>query len=99
MFVGETSSVVRLCDCLVLVQISFNKLNDLLISAVYGGQIVIYIYNTLPRRHVKTLEVCNIIKTETLGQVFSCEFCEIFKNTFFYRTSLVAASETSLQTC
>ena len=26
---------------------------------------------------------CNFIKKETLSQVFSCEFCEIFKNTFF----------------
>ena len=26
---------------------------------------------------------CNFIKKETLGQVFSCEFCEICKNTFF----------------
>ena len=25
-------------------------------------------------------------------QVFSCEYCEILKNTFFYRTPLVAAS-------
>ena len=25
---------------------------------------------------------CNFIKKETPGQVFSCEFCEIFKNTF-----------------
>ena len=24
--------------------------------------------------------------------MFFCEFCEIFKNTFFYRTPLVAAS-------
>ena len=28
----------------------------------------------------------------TLAQVFSCEFCEISKNTFFHRPSLVAAS-------
>ena len=28
-------------------------------------------------------QVCNLIKKETLTQVFSCEFCEIFKNTFF----------------
>ena len=35
---------------------------------------------------------CNFIKKETLTQVLSCEFCEIFKNTFFYRTSLVAVS-------
>ena len=26
------------------------------------------------------------INKETLAQVFSYEFCEIFKNTFFYRT-------------
>ena len=26
---------------------------------------------------------CNSIKKQTLAQVFSCEFCEIFKNTFF----------------
>ena len=34
----------------------------------------------------------NFIKKETLAQVFSCEFCEISMNTFFYRTPLVAAS-------
>ena len=30
-------------------------------------------------------EACNFINKETLAQVFSCEFCEISKNTFFYR--------------
>ena len=35
---------------------------------------------------------CNFIKTEILTQVFSYEFCEIFKNTFSYRTPPVAAS-------
>ena len=35
---------------------------------------------------------CNFIKKETLAQVFSCEFCEIFKNTFPSRTPPVAAS-------
>ena len=38
-------------------------------------------------------QACNFIKKETLLQVFSCEFCEICKNNFFYRTHLVAASE------
>ena len=28
---------------------------------------------------------CNFIKKEILTQAFSCEFCEISKNTFFYR--------------
>ena len=32
------------------------------------------------------------LKKETLVQLFSCEFCEISKNAFFYRTPLVAAS-------
>ena len=35
----------------------------------------------------------NFIKKESLAQVFSYEFCEISKNTFFYRTPPVAASE------
>ena len=34
---------------------------------------------------------CNFIKKETLAQVFFCEFCNIFKNTFFYKTTPVAA--------
>ena len=35
---------------------------------------------------------CNFIKKETLARVFSCEFCEISKKIFFYRTTLMAAS-------
>ena len=27
-------------------------------------------------------EGCNFVKKETLIQVFSCEFCEVFKNIF-----------------
>ena len=37
-------------------------------------------------------EACNFIKKKTLVQVFSCELCEIFKNTFLYRISPLAAS-------
>ena len=37
-------------------------------------------------------QACNFIKKETLAQVFSCEFCEISKNIFPYRTPPVAAS-------
>ena len=37
----------------------------------------------------------NFIKKETMAQVFSCEFYEISKNTFFNRTPLLAASEQS----
>ena len=37
-------------------------------------------------------KACNFIKPETQALVFSCEFCEIFENTFFYQTPSVAAS-------
>ena len=38
-------------------------------------------------------EACNFIKKETLAQVFSCEFCEISKNTFFTEHLLATASD------
>ena len=41
---------------------------------------------------IKLQASATLIKKQTLAQVFSCEFCEIFENTFFYRTPLVAAS-------
>ena len=36
--------------------------------------------------------VCNFIKKETLAQVFSCKFCEIFKTTFLTEHFLATAS-------
>ena len=36
--------------------------------------------------------VCNPIKKKTMTQVFSCEFCEIFKNTFFKENLWITAS-------
>ena len=37
------------------------------------------------------INACNFAKKETLAQVFFCEFCKISKNTFSFRTPLVAA--------
>ena len=34
---------------------------------------------------------CNL-KKETLAQVFTCQFCQISKNTFLHRADLVPAS-------
>ena len=39
---------------------------------------------------------CNFIKKETLVQVFSCEFCEIFQNTFFIEHIRTIASVSSI---
>ena len=41
------------------------------------------------------VDAYKFIKKETLAQVPSCEFCETSKNTFFYRTPLMAASDQS----
>ena len=43
------------------------------------------------------LEACDIIKKETLTQLFSYEFWEISENTFFHRTPLVAASTSLME--
>ena len=59
----------------------------------------VFCENGVPRNFAKftVKHLCqsllfNEVAPETLAQVFSCEFCEISKNTFFHRTPLVAAS-------
>ena len=42
---------------------------------------------------------CNFIKKETLAQVFSCQFCEIFKNTYFIEHLWMAASVNIVLMC
>ena len=41
-----------------------------------------------------TREKCKFIVKDTLTQVFSCKFCEIFENTFFIKHLRMATSET-----
>ena len=42
---------------------------------------------------IQQLEVFNFIKIEALAQVFSCEFCKIFNNTFFTEHLRTTASD------
>ena len=41
-------------------------------------------------------KVAGLIEKETLAQVFSCEFCQISKNYFSYRTPPMAVSDTGI---
>ena len=41
---------------------------------------------------VAGLRLAILLKNESLAQVFSCEFCEVSKKTFFHRAPPVAAS-------
>ena len=42
---------------------------------------------------IKLQACCKFIEKETLTQAFSCEFCEISKNTFFTEHFLPSASD------
>ena len=44
-------------------------------------------------------EACNFIKKETQAQMFSIEFCEIFKNTLFTEHIRTTTSFTCFITC
>ena len=46
----------------------------------------------LMKLHARPVTLFKKCKKVTLTQVFSFEFCKYFKNTFFYRTPLEAAS-------
>ena len=50
-----------------------------------------YLCQSLFFNKVAGLRPATLLKN-TLAKVFSCEFCEISNNTFFYRTAAVAAS-------
>ena len=52
-----------------------------------------HLYQGLFLSKAAGLRPATLLKKETLALVCSCEFCEISKNTFFYRTPLVAATE------
>ena len=43
----------------------------------------IHVLSTSWQYQIVSGKACNFIKNEALAQVFSCEFCEISKNTFF----------------
>ena len=45
-----------------------------------------------PMASVEAAPARNFIIKKTLAQIFSCKFCELSKNTFFYRASPVASS-------
>ena len=67
-------------------------------SVIFSSKVNIINYSLLSRSTrpdvfckkgvLRNFAACNFIKKETLAQVFSCQFCEISKNTFSYRTPL-----------
>ena len=70
----------------------FNKVSDLRSAYRKSGTKTLGPTQGLGPTYLVCPRVCNLIEKEAPTQVFSCEFCEIFKNTLFYRTPPAAAS-------
>ena len=60
-------------------------------SRAISKDVIFLIFSPDFKKKFFAAEACNFIKKESLAQVFSCEFSEISKNTFSYKTPLVAA--------
>ena len=79
-----------------------NKKRTLILHCLilFEGNVTKHDIQWNPMRHfISNLKSCSLRSATLLKkrpQVFSCEFCEISKNTFCYRTLLVAASVASL---
>ena len=98
---NETLALMFSCDfCKISKNTIFYRTPHIAASANY---LTIIIINGLKTYYIllnqssgavlsKRSKACNFIKKLALAQVFSCEFCEIFKNTFFYRHLRVTAS-------
>ena len=51
-----------------------------------------HLFQSLFFNKLARLRPVTFLKKESLAQVFSCKFCEVSKNTFFYRIPSAAAS-------
>ena len=58
------------------------KLTDAAIGSVLKEKVFLEISQNSHENTCNRVQACNVIRKETLAQVFSCEFCEVFKNTF-----------------
>ena len=58
---------------------------------------VLRIFAKIHRKTPVSETLCNFIKKESLAQVFSCEICEISKNTFFLEHLRTTASVSNME--
>ena len=88
---GYQNSFTRSCIC-----VSLNKQENTV--APLATQLMLCTEAVAQRCSVKKVfsdlrpQACNFVKKENLAQVFSYEFCEISKNTFFTEQLWVTAS-------
>ena len=78
-----------LVDFQICIRVPLNALSQMFMERKIWN----FLSKSQPYSYHNLAEACNFIKKESLAQVFSCEFCKISKNTFFYGIPPVAASE------
>ena len=70
-------------DHMTLMQARMIDFNSVKINLLFASFFLQFRSNCPEVFCKKGVQACNFIKKETLAQVFSCEFCEIFKNIYF----------------
>ena len=78
------------CEIQNIRSLSFHLISEAVTVGVQQEKVFLEISQTSQEN--TCLLACNFIKKKTLAQVFSCEFCEISKNTFFIEHLLATAS-------
>ena len=63
-----------------------NLSNNKLLQKYFNPMCRYVIYRFLQTSEEVSFLDCNFINKETPVQAFSCEFCKIFRSSFFYRT-------------
>ena len=99
-FKSNIEAVVWSCSLeKVLLEISQNSLENT--CAKDSFLIKLQAFTSIPPMISGGIEVkaCNLIKKEVAALLFSCEFCEISKNTFLYRTPTMAISANNQLYC
>ena len=69
-----------------------NLMKSIIFAHKIGNAYTVKIVSLIKSSRPKVFRSAILLQKETLAQVFSCEFCQVSKNTFSYRTPPVAAS-------
>ena len=69
------------------------RIVSIILKICYSLNLLQDIYDRVLLQKLRARGRCNFIKKETLAQVFSGEFCQVFKNTYFKEHLRTAASD------
>ena len=85
-------TIVTFQNVNALTLITFWKILETVVRRCSVKKVLLEISQNSQENTCARVSFLNFIKKETLAQVFSCKFFQNFKNNFFYRTPLEAAS-------